>query len=141
MTRTVTDNVTTIRDAYEAFARGDVPAVLGLLDEHIEWHEAEGSPWHPGHPFVGPQQVVEGVFARIPESYEDFQIQTDRFLADGDTVVVQGRYRATSAKATGRPLDAQVVHVWDLSDGRIVRFQQYVDTRQLASRLLGEGAE
>jgi ketosteroid isomerase-like protein len=27
------------------------------------------------------------------------------------------------------------VHVWDLKDGKAVRFQQYVDTRQLASVL------
>jgi uncharacterized protein len=141
MTRTVTDNVTLVQGAYEAFARGDVPAVLGLFDERIEWHQAEGHPWDPGHPFIGPQQVVEGVFARIPESYEGFRIQTDRMLADGDTVVMLGRYRAARAKPTGRPLDAQAVHVWDLKDGRIVRFQQYVDTRQLASLLLGEGAD
>ena len=82
MTRTVTDNTTLVRGAYEAFARGDVPTVLGLFDEQIEWNEAEGNPWHPGRPFIGPQQVVEGVFARIPESWEDFQIQTDRFQLD-----------------------------------------------------------
>ena len=136
MTRTVTDNATIIRAAYEAFARGDVPAVLAVFDEQIEWHEAEGNPWHPGRPFIGPQQVVDGVFARIAQSYEGFTIQVDRLLADGDTVVVQGRYRATRSRSTGRPLDAQVAHVWDLRDGKVVRFQQYVDTRQLA-RVLG----
>ena len=136
MTRTVTDNATIIRDAYDAFARGDVPAVLAVFDEQIEWHEAEGNPWHPGRPFIGPQQVVDGVFARIPESYEGFTIQVDRLLADGDTVVMQGRYRATRGRSTGRPLDAEVAHVWDLRDGKVVRFQQYVDTRQLA-RVLG----
>ena len=136
MTRTVTDNATIIRDAYEAFARGDVPAVLAVLDEQIEWHEAEGNPWHPGRPFIGPQQVVDGVFARIPQSYAGVTIQVDRLLTDGDTVVVQGRYRATRSRSTGRPLDAQVAHVWDLRGGKVVRFQQYVDTRQLA-RVLG----
>ncbi|WP_448613686.1 nuclear transport factor 2 family protein [Modestobacter sp. URMC 112] len=136
MTRTVTDNATIVRDAYEAFARGDVPAVLAVFDEQIEWNEAEGNPWHPGHPFIGPQQVVDGVFARIAQSYEGFTIQVDRLLTDGDTVVVLGRYRATRSRSTGRPLDAQVAHVWDLRDGKVVRFQQYVDTRQLA-RVLG----
>jgi uncharacterized protein len=32
---------------------------------------------------------------------------------------------------TGKPLDAQVCHVWTLNDGRITRFQQYVDTAKL----------
>jgi ketosteroid isomerase-like protein len=137
MTRTVTDNATLVRGAYEAFARGDVPAVLGLFDDQIEWNEAEGNPWHPGRPFIGPQEVLEGVIAKIPESWEDFSIEVDRFLTDRDTVIMLGRYRAPRAKATGRPLNAQVAHVWDLRDGKIVRFQQYVDTRQLAD-VLGE---
>jgi ketosteroid isomerase-like protein len=135
MTRTVTDNVTIVRGMYEAFARGDVAAVLDVFDENIEWNEAEGNPLHPGRAQIGWQQVVEEVFARIPESWEGFQIQTDRFLTDGDTVVVQGRYRATSSRVTGRPLDAQAAHVWDLREGKVVRFQQYVDTRQMAASL------
>ncbi len=135
MTRAATDNISLMRSAYEAFGRGDMSAVLGLMDEQIEWNEAEGNPWHPGHPFIGPQQVIDGVFARLQESFEDFVIQTDRFLGHADTVVVQGRYQATRARATGRPLDAQMAHVWDLRDGKVVRFQQYVDTRQWAAAL------
>jgi len=135
MTGTVTDNATIIRSAYEALARGDVPAVLAVFDDQIEWHPAEGNPWHPGNPFIGPQQVLQGVLARIPEAWEGFEIQVDRLVTDGDTVVVQGRYHATRARATGRPLDAQVAHVWDLRDGKVVRHQQYVDTRQLAAAL------
>jgi ketosteroid isomerase-like protein len=48
---------------------------------------------------------------------------------------MEGRYPAQRAKATGRPLDAEVVHVWDRRDGKVVRFHQYVDTRQLANVL------
>lgn len=136
MTGAATDNVSLVRGAYEAFARGDVDAVLGMLDEQIEWYEAEGSPWYPGHPLQGPQQVLDGVLARLPQSYKDFRIEVDRFLGDGDVVVMQGRYKATKAHATGRPLNARVVEVWDLRDGKVVRYEQYVDTRQLA-RVLG----
>jgi uncharacterized protein len=46
-------------------------------------------------------------------------------------VLVEARYRAT-AKATGKPLDAQVAHVWDFRDGKVVRFQQYTDTWQFS---------
>jgi uncharacterized protein len=52
-------------------------------------------------------------------------------VAAGDTVLVEARYKAT-AKATGKPLDAQVAHVWDLRDGKVVRFQQYSDTWHFA---------
>ena len=133
MTGTVTDSVTRIREVYDAFGRGDMPAVLAGLDEGIEWYEAENGPWYPGRAFVGPQEVVDGVFQRIGAEYEEFEIRPTRFLGDGDTVVMEGRYRAKSHKATGQPLDAEVVHVWDLRNDKIVRFHQYVDTRQLAA--------
>ena len=86
---------------------------------------------YTGRPFIGSQQVIEGVLARIGE-YEGFSIIPGRFLGDGDTVVMEGRYRASGHQATGKPLDAEVVHVWDLRDGEIVRFHQYVDPRKLA---------
>jgi hypothetical protein len=131
MTQTTT-SLRTVEALYEAFAHGDVAAVIGALDENIEWSEAEGNPWHPGHAFVGPQEVLDGVFARIGEEFEDFRVEPHRFIGAGDTVVVEARYHAASHRATGKPLDAQVAHVWDLRNGKVVRWQQYADTRQLA---------
>ena len=84
-----------------------------------------------GGPFQGAQDIVNGVFARIPKDFDGFRIEIRRMVASGDTVLVEARYRAT-AKATGKPLDAQVAHVWDFRDGKVVRFQQYTDTWQFA---------
>ena len=132
MTQTTLTNVEVMKGLYEAFGRGDVPTVVNAMDEQIEGHEAEGNAWLPGRALVGPQEVLEHVFARIATEYEDFRIDVHRLLADGDTVVALGRYHATSHRATGKPLDAQFVHVWDVRDGKLVRFQQYTDTRQWA---------
>ena len=33
---------------------------------------------------------------------------------------------------TGKTLDVPVVHVWDLRDGKIVRFRQFIDTVRFA---------
>src|SRR3954465_6406358 len=135
MTGTVTDHVTRMKQLYEAFGRGDIPTVLAAMDENIEWYEAERNPWSTGRPFVGPQQIVERVFQRIGAEFDGFEIRPIRFLGDGDTVIMEGRQRAHSHKATGKPLDAEVVHVWDLRNGKVVRFHQSVDTRQLAAVL------
>ena len=48
----------------------------------------------------------------------------------GETVVVEGRYRAVY-KPTGKALDAQACHVWQLRNGTVTSFHQYVDTAQL----------
>ncbi len=125
------DNVAIVRGAYEAFARGDVAAVLAVLDEHVEWHEAEHITYWPGGPFVGPQAVLDGLLARIPQDFDGFVIDVGRVVGCGDTVLVEARYRATT-RATGKPLDAQVAHVWDFRDGKVVHWQQYSDTWQFA---------
>jgi hypothetical protein len=125
------DHATTIRGIYEAFARGDVPAVLGALHEQVEWNEAEHVTYWPGGAFIGPQAVVTGVFARIIQDIPNFSIDVRRIVAAGDAVLVEARYRGT-VTATGKALDAQVAHVWDLRDGKAVRFQQYTDTWQFA---------
>ncbi len=126
------DNAAAIQEAYEGFAKGDLSPLLGLLDENAEWFEAENVTYWPGGPFTGAQAIIEGVFARIPEDFDDFTIDIRRILASDDVVVVEARYRSPSAKATGKPLDAQVTHVWDFAGGKITRFQQYTDTWQWA---------
>jgi ketosteroid isomerase-like protein len=40
-------NVDIVKRVYEAFGRGDVPAVLAMMDPKIEWYEAEGNPYMP----------------------------------------------------------------------------------------------
>jgi uncharacterized protein len=120
-----------VKAIYEAFGKGDVPAVLGAFDPEIRWRVAENFLYADGNPYAGPQAVAEGVFQRIVSDVEDFYILPERFVEGGHTVVVEGRYRGTM-KATGTPVDAQFAHVLELSDGKVVSFQQYTDTKQWA---------
>jgi ketosteroid isomerase-like protein len=128
------ENEAIVKKAYEDFAKGDVPAVLAVLDGDIRWFEAEGNPHWQGGPWIGPQQIVEQVFTRIMQDFDGFTITVNRIVGLGDTVVMEGRYNG-SGRVSGRPLDAQTAHVWDLRDGMAVRFQQYVDTAQLQHAL------
>lgn len=125
------NSVQILKDLYEAFGRGDIPAVLGKLDASLEWREAEGNPYRPtGEPWIGPQAVLENLFARLGSEWDGFTVTPREFHGAGDTVVVEGRYTGTFT-ATGKQLDAQVCHVWKLRGGKVVSFQQYVDTAQL----------
>ena len=119
-----------VKALYDAFGKGDVPAVLGAFDPQIQWREAENF-LYPDGPYAGPQAVAEGVFQRIVSDVENFAVLPEHFVEGGDTVVVEGRYRG-KMKATGTPVDAQFAHVWQLRDGKVVRFQQYTDTKQWA---------
>lgn len=130
------DNVGRIRGLYDAFAKGDVPAVLGAMDPGIVWNEAENFPYADRNPYVGPAAVLEGVFARLGGEWDGFAAVPQAFHDAGDTVVATGRYGG-AYKRTGRPIHAQFVHVWTLRGGKIVAFQQYVDTLQVAKAVAG----
>jgi ketosteroid isomerase-like protein len=120
-----------VSDAYEAFGRGDVPAVLGAMDPGIHWHEAEGNPYMPsGEAMVGPDTVLNELFMKLGEDWDGFTVHPGSFHDAGDVVVMEGRYTGTS-KRTGKSLDAQVCHIWTIKDGKLAKFQQYVDTAQL----------
>jgi ketosteroid isomerase-like protein len=118
-----------VKAVYDAFGKGDVPAVLGAFDPQIQWREAEHFLYADGNPYVGPQAVLEGVFQPILADVENFAVLPERFVEGGDAVVAEGRYRGTMKK-TGTALDAQFAHIWHLRDDKVVRFQQYTDTKQ-----------
>ena len=124
-------NVELIRAIYNAFAAGDVAGVVGRMSPEIVWNEAENFPYADGNPYIGPAAVTNGVFARCIGEWDGFAVIVDEILDAGDTIIALGRYRGTY-KATGRPQNTQMVHVWRVADGRVVRFQQYADTLQVA---------
>jgi uncharacterized protein len=125
------ENAAVIRRVYEAFAAGDVAAVLGAFSPDIVWNEAENFPYSDRNPYKGPQAIAEGIFGRIVQDWDGFTVAFEEILDAGDTVVALGRYLGTHKK-TGAPLRAQHVHVWRLAQGKVVGFQQYVDTLQVA---------
>jgi uncharacterized protein len=118
-----------MRGLYEAFAKGDVPTVLGAMAPDIEWWEAEGFIYADTNPYQGPQGVLNGVFLRLATEWDGFAVHPEAFHDAGGTVIVTGRYSGTY-KGTGNKLDAQFAHVWTIRDGKVASFQQYTDTLQ-----------
>lgn len=125
----MSENVDFVRSLYDAYARGDVATVLDALTADAESYEAENFIYDIGGPFVGPDAVMEGVFSRVGQEWDDFSAEPDEILDAGDTVVSLGRYRGTY-KETGKAVDAQYVHVFRINDGKIVKFNQFTDTAQ-----------
>lgn len=120
-------NTDPVRALYAAFAKGDMPAALATMAEDIVWNEAENYPYADRNPYVGPQAVLMGVFARIGGDWDGFSAISDEFIDGGDTIVSLGHYSGVS-KATGKKMRAQFVHVFRVKEGKIASFQQYADT-------------
>ena len=130
---TTTDNATIVRAVYDAFGRGDIPAVLELLRSRPGLGRVHGAAATRGT-YQGPQAVVDGVFAPIGNEWEGFLVEPERVVAEGDIVVAVGTYRGT-CRATGKSMTARFVHVWEMRDGRLARFEQIADTESLNAAL------
>ena len=119
----------TIKAAYAALGRNDPSVLFAAMDSNIHWIEAEGNPLADRNPYVGPQAVGEGVFARILAAIDGFTVTPDTFIDGGDHVVSLGRYGGTM-KAGGAALDSPFCHVWQFRGGKVVMFHQFTDTAQ-----------
>jgi len=125
------DNVSLLKSLYDAFGRGDIPTVLGAMSPGINWYQAESNPYMPsGKPWVGPDAVLNNLFMKLGAEWDGFAVHPKSFHDAGNSVIVEARYTG-KYKATGKSMDTQVCHVWDIRDGKATRFQQYVDTAKL----------
>ncbi|HZS09948.1 MAG TPA: nuclear transport factor 2 family protein [Blastocatellia bacterium] len=124
-------NIGLIKRIYEAFNHGNFPAVLDLFDQAVEWVAADNSPLADRSPYYGLDEVREGVFMRIAAGFPGLTIRVDELIDAGDKIVMLGVYQGVR-KATGKQIQAQVAHIWTPAAGKVIRFQQYTDTWQLA---------
>jgi ketosteroid isomerase-like protein len=122
-------NVDLIRSAYEAFGRGDIPAVIAVMDANIAWNVPAVLP-HAMR--VDGRDDVGGFFEKLAATWQDFDLQIEDFCASGDRVCVIGRAGGT---LDGASASYGFVHAWTVRDGVCVRFDEYVDpSREIVVR-------
>ena len=125
------NNLNVIDKIYKDFGKGDVPAVIAALDANVVWNEAEGNAWADGNPYIGPDAVLNGVFARVGSDYEYFHTKDVKLHEmSNNQVLATMRYNG-KLKKNGAVINAQAAHFWTFNDGKVIAFQQYVDTKQL----------
>jgi ketosteroid isomerase-like protein len=122
-------NADRIRQAYEAFARQDIPAVLEVFDENIDWTSPDSV--RTGGHFVGHDAVV-GFFMRLPDVFTELRVEPEEFLESGDHVIVLGHHRG---KGQADDFDAPFAHMWTCRDGKAIRFFEYFDTASVNAAL------
>ena len=122
-----------VRDFYAALGRGDVAAVLGLLDPQVEWTEAERFPYYSGT-WHGPQAVLDNLFKPLAQDWDDFSATANDFVVEGNRIVSFGVY-AGKHKRTGKSVTALFAHLWTVRDGKITGFRMYTDTAKFLEAL------
>jgi ketosteroid isomerase-like protein len=120
----------TVKAMYAAFARGDVPGVIDLLDPDVRWVTPRTLPWSRGH-YRGRAGVTE-YFAGFAEALEDADVEPHELLDCGDRIVALGEERGI-VRATGRRFAAPFAHIVRVRDGRVTELRGHVDTAVIAA--------
>ena len=122
-----------VRRFYDALCRGDVAAVLSLLDAEVEWTEAERFPYYGGT-WHGPQAVLENLLKPLARDWDDFSAKAHEFIAEGSRIVSLGTYSG-KFKRTGRTFSAPFAHVWTVQGEKLTRFDMHTDTAKVLEAL------
>lgn len=123
-------NTEIVAGMYAAFLHGDFDALYNALDPEIEWAEPELEVLpYPGLT-AGRETVATKVFPEIGLTYEKLEFHPEQLIAgEGDVVTVLGR---GYAKGRLQPEESfPFCHVMRLREGRVYRFDHFVDTHKI----------
>lgn len=125
----MTNHLATVQGIYQAFGRGDVPAILDQLADDVVWEY--GSPGH-GVPWLQPRRgkgEVPGFFQAIGEQLDITMFSVEHLLASDAIVVALIDIEAT-VKPTGKTfVENHEVHIWHFdASGKVCKFRHAVDT-------------
>ena len=115
-----------VRRAYGTLDVDDVPSFLELCsDDAAVEYPASGQLAYGGH-WQG-RDAIARFFERHDEVEEILDFEPADMAADGNTVFVRGFFRSRS-RLTGRTWQTGWVHVFQVDDGALRRWQAYFDT-------------
>jgi ketosteroid isomerase-like protein len=119
-------NVELIQKIFEAFGRGDIPALLNYFSVDCEL-------FYPGPtiiPYAGRKKgraEIQTYFEAVLENQSNHDIRVDKFVAQGDNVVAIGWYTGV-VNSTGKTVEGPLVFTFEVQDGSVRRHMLMSDT-------------
>ena len=128
----MTDHLGTITKIYDAFGRGDVPAILECLADDVAWEAwADNSAQSRGVPWLRPRKGRAGAaefFQYVGTQMEVLDFRVLSMMAGPNQVAVEFVIEAKIASTGGHYRDEEM-HLWTFNEqGKVVRLRHYTDT-------------
>lgn len=127
------ENVATVRRAFDAYAEGDIDAILRLCAEDIVITQAQEVPWGSQHQH-GHEGVIEA-FGIWPEQWDDFEIEIERIVADPDDHVVVATRQSGRGKQSGVDVEMDFTFLFTVRHGKIAEWRIFVQESQALAAL------
>jgi len=126
----MSDNVATATKIYEAFGRGDIPAILDHLADDVQWESwADNSAQGAGVPWMAPRRGKVGAaeFFSLVGGFKIHEFQVLSIMSGGNQVAVEFVLDATVP--TGNHYRDEELHLWTFNElGKVTRLRHYTDT-------------
>jgi ketosteroid isomerase-like protein len=119
-----------VREGYARHARRDFAGVFELLAEDLTIWQTNDLPW--GGEYSGHAGARE-FFAQLAE-HTTATPEPVAFIPAGKHVAVYGKLKG-KANATGTEFEIDIVHLWQVTDGKIDRFEAFIDTPAMLQAL------
>jgi hypothetical protein len=120
-------NLEIIRGTYEGKTSEENGKNLAkYVADDISWTEAKGFPY--AGTYIGLENVIKNVFSRLGSEWVDYKFIPEDYVGSEDKVFVYGTYTGKH-KLTGKAFSARVAHLWKLRNGKIISFEQFVDSQ------------
>jgi ketosteroid isomerase-like protein len=105
------------------FNRGEYASSIALLSPAIQWDTTDAVP--DGRLYSGREEVL-GFWTGMPDRWDDFRIEAERWIERDDVVLMLGRLEARGVDS-GVPVTSSWDQVWRISGGEVVRCDNYMD--------------
>ena len=125
-------NLPTVAGIYEAFGKGDVPAILAVLADDVEWEAWESnSSVDAGVPWMTPRHGKDevGGFFETAAQMAITDLQVLNMMEGGNTVAVELVIETDLPTFGGGHYRDEEIHLWTFGDdGKVTRLRHYTDT-------------
>ena len=128
------ENLSTVKEIYDAVGRGDVAAIQDRVTDDVDWSaeaSSDAAPWYGQR--TGKVGVAD-FFGDLANSIEISEFTPHNFAAGENDVhlLVNWAFRSI---ATGRETSMTMHHYWRLRDGKVDQFRGSEDTELTAQTL------
>ena len=125
------DNVDVIQTMWDAFGRGDIEKATSVADPSAQFAAPETLPW--GGTYHGPEGWAD-LLVSVVGNFDKFEAKPEKVLgADDDHVVVVARM--TGRTKSGQDVEHNVVWVYKMRNGQVLRGDVFTDTASLRDAL------
>jgi len=115
-----------IRDAYAALNQNDISGFMQILDPDIERVEPEGFPMSGTYRGL---EVVKAQFIQARSTWAEGGCEPERFLVDGDKVIVFVHVRVRLKDHT-EWIDGRIADVFVWRNGKAIQFRTFAEEKE-----------